>query len=937
MHKKTFLFRKPIVIALMLCTPLAFGGEREDRAARYYEDALVRYEKDDAAGAIIQLRNALQQDPNMLAAQVLIGKAHLRKGEPSAAEAAFQKAIALGVDRSEIVVPLAQAYLDQGDFNNLLDRIPAAGLPVARKVEILLLRAQAQLEIGRPREAEEGIAEARQLDPKSVGPIIAQAQIAIQQDRWAEAAKLADLAVGISGDDPAAWNMKASVLHLKGDLKGALAGYSKALEVAPKYVDARIARAGLYLDLNREKEGEQDIEQLLQDHPKEPRAIYLRSVLQGRRGNTDGVRESLGEIAKLLDPIPVQAIKSRSQVLLLGGLANYGLNRQQQAKGYFEAYIKLFPSHAGARKLLGSILVGERKPREALEVLEPAARAYPNDPQILSLMAEAQMADREYAKAAALLARAAELGPDAAGTETRLGLSLLGAGRQAQSIEHLKRANAKGASDNSAGVALAMLHLKRGDAKKAVEIVDGLLRREPKNPALLNLAGIAKAAAKDFHGARVSYEKALAVDPKLKASILNLVRIDLAEGKTAAARGRIQGLLQKRPKDAQAMFEMAKVEESAGKLDEADRWLEKARAANRQDPAAGIYLVALSLRRGNTERALSVAKELDALFADRLDVLATVAQAHIAAGQPGLARVVLNRMTRVAEFDASAQHRIALLQLAAGNKEGALYSLEKSLSGDPTHLPTHALMAEVEIQSGSIAKAEQRARTIIDNAPASAVGYRILGDTALARKDYSEATAQYRTALAKEESTDLIVRLFRAQLESGALAKGIETLDAWLARHPDDLVAAQALAEGQLRAGNLAAAGKSFEALQRRRPDDAMLANHLANVLSRQGEREAALSAARRAYELSPNSPVTNDTLGWLLVRAKQVDTGLKHLREARLRNPADAEIKYHLGAALAATGRKDEAAKELRDAVAKGGFDELEDARKLLRELSAK
>ena len=44
------------------------------KAAKFYEDALVRYEKKDIEGAIIQLKNALQIDPNMLPVQVLLGK-----------------------------------------------------------------------------------------------------------------------------------------------------------------------------------------------------------------------------------------------------------------------------------------------------------------------------------------------------------------------------------------------------------------------------------------------------------------------------------------------------------------------------------------------------------------------------------------------------------------------------------------------------------------------------------------------------------------------------------------------------------------------------------------------------------------------------------------------------------------------------------------------
>ena len=53
-------------------SPLALA-DRETQAARYYEDALMRYERRDDAGAIIQLKNALKEDARMLPALVLLG------------------------------------------------------------------------------------------------------------------------------------------------------------------------------------------------------------------------------------------------------------------------------------------------------------------------------------------------------------------------------------------------------------------------------------------------------------------------------------------------------------------------------------------------------------------------------------------------------------------------------------------------------------------------------------------------------------------------------------------------------------------------------------------------------------------------------------------------------------------------------------------------
>ena len=123
------------IVILVSLSALAQNAE----SARFYEDALARFEKNDVAGAIIQLKNALQKDPSMLAAHVLLGKALLRNGEAPAAEAAFDQALALGVDRSEVITLLAQALSAQGKYDVLLERVTPAGVSRPVQVDVLVV------------------------------------------------------------------------------------------------------------------------------------------------------------------------------------------------------------------------------------------------------------------------------------------------------------------------------------------------------------------------------------------------------------------------------------------------------------------------------------------------------------------------------------------------------------------------------------------------------------------------------------------------------------------------------------------------------------------------------------------------------------------------------------------------------------------------------
>src|SRR6185295_17155875 len=111
---------------------------------------------------------------------------------------------------------------------------------------------------------------------------------------------------------------------------------------------------------------------------------------------------------------------------------------------------------------------------------------------------------------------------------------------------------------------------------KAVEVIDAVVRRDPKNVDAVNLQGIARAAAGDLAGARASYESALLLKPSFHAARLNLARVDIAEGKLDRARGVLTEMLRTDPKNGDAMFELALVEERAGNTAEAMRHLEQA-------------------------------------------------------------------------------------------------------------------------------------------------------------------------------------------------------------------------------------------------------------------------------------------------------------------------------------------------------------------------
>ena len=140
-------------------------------------------------GAIVQLKNALQIDRSMLQAHMLLGKALLANREVVAAEVAFDEALRLGVNRAEVVVPLAQAVDAQAKAQALLEqpRFADAGLAPGTRAQLLLIKASASSDLGNPRAALGLIEEARAIDPSRADTWLAEVPIRLRAGQISEA------------------------------------------------------------------------------------------------------------------------------------------------------------------------------------------------------------------------------------------------------------------------------------------------------------------------------------------------------------------------------------------------------------------------------------------------------------------------------------------------------------------------------------------------------------------------------------------------------------------------------------------------------------------------------------------------------------------------------------------------------------------------------
>ena len=599
--------------ALLLATSLQAAAAGDPKAAKLYEDALTRYDKQDVAGAIVQLKNALQADRNLLPAHVLLGKALLGLGESPAAEAAFNEALRLGVNRAEVVLPLARTLIAQGKQTEVIDgqRFALAGLPAVTQSRLMIIKAGAYSDVGNPRAALKSVEEARSLDPISAEGWLAEVPIRIRARQLKEALVAVDKARSIEPGSAEMHYQMGSVQHVAGEHAAALAAYDKALAAEANHGDARVARAGLLLDLNRTEEAAKEVATLLAKSPSDPRGWYLSALLAERDGKQQAMKTAMSRITALLDPVPIEFIRYRPQILLLNGQAHYALGEREKAKPYFEAFQREQPG-SPVSKLLANIQLAEGNHDRAIDSLEQYLRAFPNDTQAMALLASAHMAKGRHARAATLMQDALRR-KDEPELYTAYGLSLMGSGQSANALTQLEIAYKKDPSQTQAAFALVGLYLRANQAPKALGIATALSKRQPNNPSFQNLLGMARASSRDTAGARTAFEQALQIDPTLLAASLNLARLESAAGNAQRAQALLDGVLKADERNTEALYESATLAERRGDADAALRWLKKgADIGGANDVRPSLALIDLHLRKGRRAEALKAANQLAA-------------------------------------------------------------------------------------------------------------------------------------------------------------------------------------------------------------------------------------------------------------------------------------------------------------------------------------
>src|SRR5947209_9248916 len=334
-------------------------------------------------------------------------------GNVAAAEYEAKAARAGGYDPEHTVPFIAQTYLAQQKYRQLLEEFPGDQGSNAERAGVLVMRGYAQLALGQSEEAKGSFAGAQKLAPNASEPLLAQAKVSMAQGQFAAAETLYDRALAADPKSLEARLGKAHLVRRNGNIDQALSMLNELLTTSPGYVPGRLERADILLARNNEQGARADINAVLATQPGNPNAIYLDAVLAAKDKDFQKANDQLQKISKVLSSIP--------RGYYVQGLVQYNLQQFEQAEDSARRFVARNPDDLAGQNLFGAIELVLKRPAETVNALAKFESEGKADAPALELLARAYIQVGNTPEALAALSAAVKLAPDNANLRAQLG------------------------------------------------------------------------------------------------------------------------------------------------------------------------------------------------------------------------------------------------------------------------------------------------------------------------------------------------------------------------------------------------------------------------------------------------------------------------------------------------------------------------------------
>ena len=681
------------------------------RAEKSYKRAEKYLQENKPDAAVIELRRALQLNPQLAKAHFALGTVELQRGALLTAFQQFYAASQIDPDDQQAQIMVAELLARAHNFTQsrrqaqqILSRWPD------NKTATLLL-AESELGVQDYKHGEALVNEVLAAEPNNVRALQDLAFLQLARNDMAQAQATLRRAWQLDPKSSAAVALLSATYEGQRDLQTAESVLQDALRQNPNQISFQSLLAGFYMRHQRYADAESLYRQI-RDNTKD-RPEY-RDVLAEFYLSASRPKDAETEYKRL-----VQANDKDWQSWRGLAISYLVQGRPDDAIGVLDRVLKNSPKDWEGLALKGRILLDRNQAAEAVPLLQQSHKIHPEAPEPAFDLARAYIAQGKLKDAQAALQDVMKVNPNYPGALILLAALNLEGGRVEQALQNLKEDEAREPASIQRSFLLSQAYAAKGDYRSAESqlqsILGGAGAPAQKGVILQSLASIKLAQERYAEAAKLS-TTALEISPRLPTALYVLAMSYVGQKEPDKAIEAVKSRLDKAPDWAQGYQVLGQVAQRAGRL----------------PLAMDSFNRALSLDPKLTSAALGLG---DTYWMNK---------------QGDLARQQFEKVAQQESGRSYALARIGQIYEAAGDFGNARTSYEKALAADPDNLTAKNNLAWVYVEhGGNIDLALKLAEEAKEKAPEDPMVTDTLGWIYVKKGSYEAAVENLKISVAK--------------------------------------------------------------------------------------------------------------------------------------------------------------------------------------------
>lgn len=904
--------------------------------SQHYEKALTAFNQEAFSESYIHLKNALQETPDHLPSKLLMGRVLLIDGYVNDAITEFDEVIAAGADLNLVLIPLANAYLIQHNYQGIIELTIPDNAHRKIKLDLLMLKAAANVQLKQYPIAENIYHQAKIDYGKDIRILTGLAQIAMLKKDFTTADNYLEQAFTLSPHNPQSYLLSGLILQAQKQQQKAQGQFELAYQYDKTDPSIKRALASSYLEAGKLVEARKLIAEITLQTPGDLQNKLLKVRLLAMNKQNKEADLLLAELSQLLSLATEVDKEQLSPLSLVAGITAYINKSYETTIRELTRYLKNGAVNPQLLGILAEAYVRTDEPKKAVEVLELNESVVIQNVQVSSLLCDLYLASNKAFKCDSMVEQLKEIHGDSH-TLLLLEAKLLARrGRTEEALDLLEDPNVQADSEDVLLFKTGLL-ANANRYQNALLPANRLLSLQPENPAFANLNADLYIRTNDLTSAEELVAAILLKEPNNLAALINQSRIRFAQGKLTGSRASIEKVLRQQPDNITALILDAQILVAQNELDEAVEGLLAAKALTHESPQPLELLANIYQRQKRYNIALSEVESL--LKIDRLNSAYIFDKAILllALGEHAKAKSQLNVLFAQWLHEPQKLVELSGYQIQANDLAGAELSLLQARTIAPKYLVAQLQYIQVLLQQAKYGDVSTELDILQQTYPQNPNLTLLRGHYFKALRQPENAYQAYAKTLSlSPDYTLAIIELYQLASQGFHTIEVTQTLQNMVRNKPQLAFHRHLLADLYFLEREYVQAKSHYLKLIKidGLNNKANIYNNLA-IIETPSNKEQALHYAERAVELAPKSAAILDTRGWLLSQNGQLQEALNVLRLAFTLRSNDLTIRYHIAYTLNALGRFEEAKQELKLTLAsQRAFPEKQQAEQLFARL---